>query len=213
MLIAVLGAGKMGSALAHVWARAGHRVVIGSQPHPGAIAARVAGLGPSVSAMSNEDAVSQSEVIVPVFPWAARTRIAGDAARLAGKIVLDAMNAYGRYPRVVDLEGASSNEVVASEPPWPRVVKGLNTLQARDILARGQPGGSLHRIAVPICGNDAAKRLVAGLVDEIGFDGIDIGALPNGRWPEPERPLFARNCTAAELTNSPPLRIMPIGRS
>ena len=163
--------------------------------------------------MSNEDAVSQSEVIVLAFPWAARTRIAGDAGRLAGKIVLDAMNAYGRYPRVVDLEGASSNEVVASEPPWARVVKGLNTLQARDILARGQPGGSLHRIAVPICGNDAAKRLVAGLVDEIGFDGIDIGALPNGRWSEPERPLFARNCTAAELTNSPPLRILPIGRS
>src|SRR5258708_1843432 len=205
MRIAVLGAGKMGSGLACLGA--------GRSPGCDRQPARVAGLGPSVSAMSNEDAVSQSEVIVPVFPWAARTRADGDAARLAGKVVLDAMNAYGRYPRVVDLEGASSNEVVASEPPWPRVVKGLNTLQARDILARGQPGGSLHRIAGPVFGNQAAKSPVARLVDEIGFDGIDIGALPNGRWSEPERPLFARNCTAAELTNSPPPPILPIERT
>jgi predicted dinucleotide-binding enzyme len=55
-------------------------------------------------------------------------------------------------------------------------------------------------MAVPICGDDdPAKGVVAGLVDDVGFDAIDIGALPNGWWSEPERPLFGRNCSALEL--------------
>jgi len=54
-------------------------------------------------------------------------------------------------------------------------------MQARDVLARGRAPGSAQRIAVPICGNDpAAKRVVAALVDDIGFDAVDIGILPNG---------------------------------
>lgn len=200
MQIAVLGAGKMGSALASVWAQAGHRVAITSTRHPDSIAPLVEKLGSGISAMSNSDAISRSEVIVLALPWVARSQISADAGRFSGRIVLDAMNAYCPYPHVVALEGTTSSEIVASELPWASVVKGLNTLQPNDILAHNCTAGSLERIAVPICGNDvAAKCLIAGLVDEIGFDAIDIGDLPNGHWAEPENPLFGRSCTAAEL--------------
>jgi predicted dinucleotide-binding enzyme len=200
MQIAVLGAGKMGSALARVWAQAGHQVAISSRRELGAMAPLVAELGHGIRAMINEDAIAWSEIIVLALPWIARTQIAGNVDRLSGKIVLDTMNAYGPFPQVLDLGATTSSEIVALDLPRIRVVKGLNTLQARDILSRGRPRGSPQRIAVPICGHDdAAKRIVAGLVDDVGFDTIDIGALPNGWWSEPERPLFGRSCSAQEL--------------
>jgi hypothetical protein len=200
MQIAILGAGKMGSALARVWAQAGHQVAISSRRELGAMAPLVAELGDGIRAMINGDAITCSEVIVLALPWTARTQIAGSVDRLSGKIVLDAMNAYSPFPQVVDLGGTTSSEIVASDLPRIRIVKGLNTLQARDILGRGRPRGSTQRIAVPICGDDgAAKGVVAGLVDDIGFDAIDIGALPNGWWSEPERPLFGTNCSALKL--------------
>lgn len=200
MRIAVLGAGKMGSALARVWSQAGHQVAISGRRELGAMAPLVAELGHGVRAMMDGDAITWSDVIVLALPWTARTQITGNVDRLSGKIVLDTMNAYAPFPQVVDLGGTTSSEIVASDLPWIRVVKGLNTLQARDILARGRPRGSTERMAVPICGDDdAAKGVVAGLVDDVGFDAIDIGALPNGWWSEPERPLFGRNCSALEL--------------
>ena len=200
MRIAVLGAGKMGSALAHVWAQAGHRVVIGCRRELGAMAPLIAELGPGTRAMITRDAATWGEVIVLALPWAARAQVAGSADWLSGKMALDAMNPYAPYPKMVDLGGTTSSEMIASDLPRTRVVKGLNTLRAGDVLARGRPRGSAQRIAVPVCGNDAAaKWIVAGLVDDIGFDVIDIGALPNGRWSEPERPLFGRNCSASKL--------------
>ena len=43
---------------------------------------------------------------------------------------------------------------------------------------QGRPKGSLERIALPVAGDDQrAKGVVIGLVDEIGFDGIDAGGL------------------------------------
>ena len=202
MRIAVLGAGKMGSALARVWARAGHQVVFGCRCEITLMAPLASELGLSIQAMAISDAATWSEAVALALPWNARTQIAASADALAGKIVLDVMNAYTTYPSVIDLGTTTSSETVASDIPHTRLVKALNTLQARDVLACGRAAGSSQRIAVPICGNDAdAKRVVAALVDDIGFDVVDIGILPNGRWSQPGGPLFGKNCSASKLTD------------
>ena len=199
MRIAVLGAGKMGSALARVWAQAGHQVVFGCRQET-LMTPLISELGLNIQAMAIPDAASWAGAVALALPWHARTQIAASADSLAGKIVLDAMNAYSTYPRMVDLGTTTSSETVALDIPHARLVKALNTLQARHVLACGRAAGSAQRIAVPICGNDAgAKRVVAALVDDIGFDVVDIGILPNGRWSEPGGPLFGKNCSASRL--------------
>lgn len=200
MRIAVLGAGKMGSALARVWAQAGHQVVIGCRREFTLMSPLISELGSSIQAMAIPDAASWSEAVALALPWDSRTELAASADSLAGKVVLDAMNAYSSYPSVVDLGTTTSSEAIALDIPHTRLVKALNTLQARDVLACGREAGSAQRIAVPICGNDTgAKRVVAALVDDIGFDVVDIGILPNGRWSEPTGPLFGKNCSASKL--------------
>ena len=202
MRIAVLGAGKMGSALASVWAQAGHQVVFGCRRETIFMVSLTSNLRFNIQVMAVPDAASWSDVVALALPWNARTQIAASADSLAGKIVLDAMNAYSTYPCIVDLGTTTSSETVALDIPHTHLVKALNTLQARDVIACGRPAGSMQRVAVPICGNDAgAKRVVTALVDDIGFDVVDIGILPNGRWSQPGGPLFGKNCSASKLTD------------
>jgi 8-hydroxy-5-deazaflavin:NADPH oxidoreductase len=45
----------------------------------------------------------------------------------------------------------------------------------------GTPAGTPGRRALPIAGDDGdAKRVVAGLIDEWGFDVVDAGRLAEG---------------------------------
>jgi predicted dinucleotide-binding enzyme len=58
------------------------------------------------------------------------------------------------------------------------VVKAFNHIYAAALTADGQPHGTSNRRAVAIAGNGApAKAIVAKLLDEFGFDSVDIGPL------------------------------------
>ena len=70
-----------------------------------------------------------------------------------------------------------------------RVVKAFNTLYARWLAEEGRPAGAIGRTAIPIAGDDPdAKSVVSGLIDEIGFDAVDLGGLAAGRRFQPGRP-------------------------
>lgn len=201
MQIAVLGCGRMGSAVAQLCSLAGHRVVTSNTRIPRTMDPMAIQFGPGICVMSSENAIRASEIVVLAVPWAARTDICKNAEVFSGRIVLDLMNAYSSYPHVLDLAGATSSEIVALELPSANIVKTLNTLQARSVLTRARPRGSPERIAVPICGdNVASKQVITELVDQIGFDSVDIGALKYGHWSEPDRPLFGIERNAAELS-------------
>jgi len=53
---------------------------------------------------------------------------------------------------------------------------------ATHIAEHATPPGTPHRRAIPIAGDDEqAKRTVAELIDQIGFDTVDVGSLVDGR--------------------------------
>ena len=66
---------------------------------------------------------------------------------------------------------------------------------------RGRPAGDPARLAIPLAGeNDEAKRAVAGLIDQLGFDPVDTGKLADaGAAQEPGTPPFGATWTADEL--------------
>jgi 8-hydroxy-5-deazaflavin:NADPH oxidoreductase len=62
------------------------------------------------------------------------------------------------------------------------------------------PAGTPGRIALPIAGDDArAKGIVAGLVDELGFDGADAGGLDESWRQQPGSPAYCTDYDAADL--------------
>src|SRR5262245_56341836 len=107
-------------------------------------------------------------------PWDAIEPALDEAGSLAGKVVLDATNAYGAGPQPA--EGRTVAEHNSGRMPGARYVRGFNTLTAGfQAEASTRPGD--ERAVLFICGDyQAAKDIVAQLIEDAGFAAVDLGA-------------------------------------
>jgi predicted dinucleotide-binding enzyme len=65
---------------------------------------------------------------------------------------------------------------------------------------KGEPAGTPGRIALPVAGDDAkAKAIVIGLIDEIGFDGVDAGTIAESWRQQPGSPCYGQDYDADRL--------------
>jgi hypothetical protein len=101
-----------------------------------------------------------------------------------GKIVIDAGNYYpdrdGLIPELEE-ERTTTSELLQAHLPHARVVKAFNHIPAAALTADEQPRGSQNRRALILAGDDPAARVtVSTLIDEFGFDPLDIGELAEG---------------------------------
>jgi hypothetical protein len=96
------------------------------------------------------------------------------------------------------------------------VLKAFNNIMARSLTEGGRPAGTAGRIALPVAGDDSrAKQILIGLIDELGFDGIDAGSLDESWRQQPGTPVYCTDRDAAgvraalaqaDRTRSPQLR-------
>jgi hypothetical protein len=80
------------------------------------------------------------------------------------------------------------------------VVKAFNHIQAAQIVERRSPAGSASRRALAIAGDDAAAKVqVAEVIEEIGFDVVDLGPLADSWRIEPGAPGYGAEDDADQL--------------
>ena len=207
--IAILGAGKVGTALARVAVEAGYQVDIAGSGAPDRIRLIVDVLAPGARAVSAADAVVDADLVVLALPLHRFRHL--DSALLDGHVVLDIMNYWtpidGEISEFDDApEGTSV--LVQSAVPGARVVKTLNHIGYHELEEQRRPAGAPDRIALGAVGDDrSAVAQVLALLERIGFDAIDGGELANGVAFQPGSPLFGaphsadrfRQLLAAEL--------------
>lgn len=98
MKIAIIGAGKVGGALASGWARAGHSVILGVRnPGDNEVQALVAA-NQNLSANTVTAAAQEAEVILVSVPVSALTEVARNLGEVKNKIIIDATNAVFQKP-------------------------------------------------------------------------------------------------------------------
>jgi|CZKT01.1.fsa_nt_gi predicted dinucleotide-binding enzyme len=201
MRIGLIGAGKIGSALARLAVDHGHDVVVSNSRGPATLTGLVAGLGERASAGTSAQAAAEGDIVVVTIPLRNYRQV--PVSELAGKTVIDTNNYYPqRDGQISGLEDGSttSSELLAAHLPASRVVKAFNTIYFADLAAQGQPAGTPGRRALPIAGDDAAaKAAVAGLTEEFGFDVVDAGKLAEGRRFQPGTPAYNRRLDEAGL--------------
>ena len=190
-----MGSGNIGSTTASLFTAAGHDVAISNSRGPESLAGLVGELGNGARAASVEDAVAWGDVVLLALPWTARESLP-PAEAFAGKVVIDATNAFGAGG-AIDVEPSTSSEEVLAGMPDARLVKAFNTMNFRLLGGRGHEEPPL---ALFVAGDDAeAKETVAGLIREVGFEPVDTGGLRDGgRRQQPGSPLFNAPMTAAE---------------
>jgi NADPH-dependent F420 reductase len=206
MKIAIIGTGQVGAALGGRWARNGHEIIFGSRDPQGEKALSVARSGSgNARVVSNKDAMAAGEVVVLAVPWPATRETLAQAGSLAGKILIDAVNPLGAEGLAVS-GNTSAAEQIASWAPGARVVKAFNSTGSGN-MANADYGGA--KPSLFLCGDDAeAKKVVAGLAAELGFEPIDSGPLWMARALEPLALLWVRLAYSEGLGPNVAFRLM-----
>jgi predicted dinucleotide-binding enzyme len=199
--IGLIGAGHIGSQLARLAIRSGYSVVISNSRAPETLADLVAELGPRARAASAVDAAKAGDLVVVTVPLKNYTQVPVEP--LAGKIVIDTNNYYpardGHIPEL-DNESTTTAELLQAHLPASKVVKAFNHIYAAELTTHGTPAGTPNRRALVIAGDDAeAKRVVAHLINQFGFDVVDAGPLREGWRIQRDTPGYGPRRNADEL--------------
>jgi len=79
-----------------------------------------------------EEATRFGEIVVLAIPWRKKEDLP-PSDLFKGKILIDAMNPYSAFGKVIDLGDSTSSEEVARLLPGARLVKAFNTLGFADL--------------------------------------------------------------------------------
>lgn len=171
--VGIIGAGRLGQAMARTALRAGRPVAIANSRGPESLSSVVSMLGEGVSAATVQQAAAAGIVVIAV-PWP-RVQQALAGLEWNGRIVIDATNDFDPS----DLNGRTSSEVVADLVRGARVVKAANTFEAAVLGSDPRQAGGQRVIF--LSGDDAdAKAEVTALFQDAGFFAIDLGGLSSG---------------------------------
>jgi 8-hydroxy-5-deazaflavin:NADPH oxidoreductase len=199
--IGIIGAGHIGSQVARLAIASGHDVVISNSRGPETLSALVAELGPRARAATPVEAARAGDLVVVSVPLKNYRDV--PAQPLAGKIVIDTNNYYperdGHIPEL-DNESTTTAELLQAHLGRAKVVKAFNHIYAAELTTHGQPSGSPNRRALVIAGDDAgAKATVTRVLDQFGFDTVDVGPLKEGWRIQRDTPGYGPRRTADEL--------------
>lgn len=211
--IGIIGAGNIGGALTRRLSELGHEILVANSRGPESLADLAAETG--ATAVTVSEAVRGVDVVIVTIPQKNIPDLPADLFRDAPQslIVVDTGNYYPRERdgRIEDIEnGMVESRWVANHLGRP-VVKAFNNIYAHHLEKRGRKAGSPGRIALPVAGDDAAaKAVIIRLLDELGFDGIDAGALDESWRQQPGTPVYATDLDAQgvrkALANAKPER-------
>jgi 8-hydroxy-5-deazaflavin:NADPH oxidoreductase len=171
--VGIIGAGRLGQAMARTALRAGRSVVIANSRGPESLSSVVSTLGDGASAGTVERAAA-AEIVVIAVPWP-RVQQALKGLEWGDHMVIDATNDFDGS----DLNGRTSSELVADLVVPARVVKAANTFAAETLGSDPHEAGG-QRVLF-LSGDDAdAKAEVTALFNDAGFFTVDLGGLSRG---------------------------------
>jgi len=189
MKIGVLGSGDVAKVLASGFLKHGHQVTVGSRT-PEKLAEWKT-QNPKGSTGTFAATAAFGELILLAISGKAAAdalRLAG-AANLAGKTVIDACNPIADAPpekgvlRFFTNHDESLMEQLQREFPNARFVKAFNSVGNACMVNPQFDGG---KPTMFICGNDeAAKKSVTGILDQLGWETEDMGGAEAARAIEP----------------------------
>lgn len=188
--IAIIGSGNVGSVLGRRFAHAGHSICYASRtPQSDKIAALLASTPDRCSAAFIGEAVENADVVIYAAPYDQAESILTSVLDFHGCVLIDCTNPLNATFDGLQLgHTESAGERMAAWAPTARVVKSFNTTS---VATMADPKYNGHVATQFYCGDDeAAKRTVADLVEQLGMEPVDAGPLRNARYLEATAMLY-----------------------
>jgi hypothetical protein len=194
MRVGILGSGLMGGKLGTIWARAGHRVVFSyarTEQKLKRLARQAKG---SATAGTPGEAARDADALLLAVHWSRVDDVLKQAGDLSGKTIVSCslpMNAADSD--LVIAHTSSGAEALARKLPKARIVSAFGTVPSEVFFGVFAARRRKLKPSLVYCGDDAkSKRIVAGLIRDVGFDPVDVGPLRIARYTEPFTLLIAQ---------------------
>ncbi|MGA2434331.1 MAG: NAD(P)-binding domain-containing protein, partial [Bryobacteraceae bacterium] len=199
MKIGIIGAGQIGGTLTRRLTALGHEVFVANSRGPSTLAELAKESG--AKAVTAAEAARTCDVVVVTIPEAKIRDLPNDLFAGVEKdvVVVDTGNYYPRERdgRINEIEDGMTESRWVEQRLGRPVVKAFNNIYAKHLMELGRPAGSRERFALPVAGDDdRAKGIVLGLVNELGFDGVDAGGLDQSWRQQPGTPVYATDLDA-----------------
>jgi 8-hydroxy-5-deazaflavin:NADPH oxidoreductase len=189
MKIGILGSGLVGTTLASGFLKHGHEVMIGTRD-PAKLASWVKE-NPKAQIKSAPEAAKFAEVVVLAVKGTAALAAVASAGEenLSGKPVIDTTNPIAEKPPTKGVleyfTGPNESLMEKLQTTYKKVkfVKAFNSIGAPGMVNPNFSGG---KPSMFIAGDDAsAKATVRGILDQLGWETEDLGAVEAARAIEP----------------------------
>jgi predicted dinucleotide-binding enzyme len=209
MRIGIIGAGNIGGTLVRRLSALGHEVAVANSRGPETLRDLAEETGAKASTI--EQVAHESDMVVVTIPEGRIRDLPRDlfVGAPKGLVVVDTGNYYPNGNAEYGREADGFIEEIEEGMPESRwveaqlnhaVIKVFNSIMADDLMHRGRPKGDVTRVALPVAGDDqAAKAAVIAVVDELGFDVVDVGSLDESWRQQPGTPVYVQNLNIEEL--------------
>jgi hypothetical protein len=178
MKIAFIGYGNVGAPLADHLQRAGHEVTLcADNPHAASVKKALARNAHFQVAPARQ-AVEEADVVFLATPFHANEQAVTPLSQELGhKVLVDCTNPVGEGLRHGLDSQHSGSEALQELLPSTKVVKAFSIYGFENFENSAYPGHSV-KPAMLFCGNDArAKHTVAHLIEQLGWEPLDVGGL------------------------------------
>lgn len=176
MKIAFIGYGNVGSPLADHLQQLGHEVTLAAKDPNSESVVKLLARNPNLKVAAPSQAVRGAEVVFLATPFQANeAALTAVAAELRGKILVDCTNPVG--PGLTHGLGnqQSGTEMIQALLPETQVVKCFTIYGYENFENSSYPGYGVKPVMM-YCGNDgAAKQVIGGLVEQLGWQPLDVG--------------------------------------
>ena len=186
MRIGILGSGLMGAKLGTLFARAGHEVTF-SYARSEAKLRRLARQAGGKARAGTVAEAAQADVVLLAIHWSRLGDVLKQAGGLTGKTVITcSLPMDAEDTGLVVAHRSSGAEELQKRIPKARVVAAFGTVPSEVFFGVYAARRRKQRPSLIYYGDDArAKRTVARLIGDVGFEPVDAGPLRIARYAEP----------------------------
>lgn len=198
MKFGMIGAGPIGASISKKLVEQGHDVKIADARDM----KHLEGKNIAGTAVNAEDVITNIDVLILALPFHVMPSIRPIIDQVAdGVIIADTSNYYPfRDNEIEDIDNGMVESVWVSKQLGRSVIKAFSNQLAYTLENKGAPEGTTGRIAMAIAGDDPAqKQVMIDVVNELGFDAVDGGALSDSWKMQPGTPAYCTELTKEEL--------------